>query len=877
MFSLTITLAFICLAGWHAPLRGVASTPVTSASLSALRGVADVPQWRQLPGPGKVTVRAFLGSGQYLFAASNIGSVFRSANNGDNWTRVNKGLTPRIGEGVYSLAAIGTTIFAGTGDGVFRSTNNGDAWTKVSAGLPLRPVKALVVNGTTIFAGTTGAVFRSTDNGESWVAAGALQTGSDVETLIVNGTVIFAGTASGGVFRSVNNGGAWTAVNAGLTNLYITALGVAGTNLFAATGGDGVFLSTNNGDSWMAVNTGLTNLFARAIAAIGTTVFAGTDDGVFRSTDNGQSWAPASAGLTGRAAKSLGVIGTMLYVGTNDGVSRSNDNGANWAGVNAGLSNLQIYAFAAIGSKIFAATNGFAETDGSGNILSGGVYVTNDNGQSWRAVNNGLNEPYIGGFVAVGTSLFAATAYGVYRSTDQGESWKIVLGPRLDIAGGMVASGTTLYLRTTFAISRSTDNGDNWLGIRSTDLVTCLGASDTAVFLGTDNNEIFRSTDSGMSWRLVYGPPTLFRPIRSFAASGTTLLASSAADGVLLSTDNGASWRPVNTGLPLDPGIGPMAINGKDFYAVARNKVFRSTNQGASWETVSDELTPERITTLAVIGSKLFAGTGVDDFVSGGSELGGSGALVSDLPAGAVANVSAASFLGAEIASESITAAFGFNLATQTQSAASQPLPTDLAGTKVMVKDSLGVDRLAPLFFVSPQQINYLAPPGMADGAATFTVTSGDGKVSIGATQISRVAPGVFSANADGRGVAAATILRFKSDGSQIFEPMARFDPAQNRFVSIPVDLGPDLGEATDRVFLILFGTGFRFHTALSAVSATIGGTGAQVIYADFAPNFVGLDQANIRLPRSLAGRGEIDVALTVNGKVANIVKLNVK
>ena len=74
-----------------------------------------------------MTVCAFLGSGPYLFVVSDIGSVFRSANNGDNWTRINNGLTPRIGEKVYSLAAIATTIFAGTADGVFRSTNNGDA------------------------------------------------------------------------------------------------------------------------------------------------------------------------------------------------------------------------------------------------------------------------------------------------------------------------------------------------------------------------------------------------------------------------------------------------------------------------------------------------------------------------------------------------------------------------------------------------------------------------------------------------------------------------------------------------------------------------------------------------------------------------------
>lgn len=88
--------------------------PATKIPLPMLDGSANAPQWRQLSGPGRVAVHAFLGSGQYLFGASDVGSVFRSANNGDSWTRVNKGLTPRIGDKVYALAAIGTTIFAGT-------------------------------------------------------------------------------------------------------------------------------------------------------------------------------------------------------------------------------------------------------------------------------------------------------------------------------------------------------------------------------------------------------------------------------------------------------------------------------------------------------------------------------------------------------------------------------------------------------------------------------------------------------------------------------------------------------------------------------------------------------------------------------------------
>jgi uncharacterized protein (TIGR03437 family) len=238
-----------------------------------------------------------------------------------------------------------------------------------------------------------------------------------------------------------------------------------------------------------------------------------------------------------------------------------------------------------------------------------------------------------------------------------------------------------------------------------------------------------------------------------------------------------------------------------------------------------------------------------------------------------VANVSAASFLGNELASESIIAAFGTGLATAVQAAASLPLPTVLAGTQANVRDSLGAEHLAPLFFVAPTQVNYQLPQGTALGTATVTVTSGDGTISTGVINVTTVAPAFFSANADGQGVVAAILFRVKTDGSTFFEPINRFDSTINRFVSIPIDLGPD-GE---QVFLIAFGTGLRGRSGLAAVNVKIGGADAETLYLGPQGDFVGLDQSNIRIPRSLVGRGDVDVVMTVDGKPANTVKINVK
>ncbi len=239
----------------------------------------------------------------------------------------------------------------------------------------------------------------------------------------------------------------------------------------------------------------------------------------------------------------------------------------------------------------------------------------------------------------------------------------------------------------------------------------------------------------------------------------------------------------------------------------------------------------------------------------------------------AVASVSAASFTGQQLAPESIVAAFGVGLATSVVTANEIPLPTTLAGTTARVRDSFGAERLAPLFFVAPTQVNFLIPPGSATGAATVTITSGDGAIFMGTVTIASVAPGLFTANANGQGVAAAVALRVKANGEQTYEAVARYDQSQQRFIPIPIDLGP----SSDQVFLILFGTGIRGRSSLSAVTAKVGGTDVPVLYAGEVDGFVGLDQVNGRIPRSLMGRGDVDIELTVDGKTANTVRVNIK
>jgi len=238
-----------------------------------------------------------------------------------------------------------------------------------------------------------------------------------------------------------------------------------------------------------------------------------------------------------------------------------------------------------------------------------------------------------------------------------------------------------------------------------------------------------------------------------------------------------------------------------------------------------------------------------------------------------ITSVSAASYKGDPLARGTITALFGVGLATATQAPTALPLPTSLAGTSVKITDSAGAEQNAPLFYVSPVQINYLLPANVAVGLATITVTAGNGNVFTGAIRIVNAAPSLFAANGNGQGVAAAVVLRVRGDGAQTFESVARFDSSLNRFVAVPIDMGPE----TDTVFLLLYGVGIRFYSSLSNVSLEIGGMNVEVVSVAAVGGLEGLDQVVARLPRSLIGRGEADVILTVDGIRSNTVTVNIR
>ncbi|MGH9842871.1 MAG: CAP domain-containing protein [Blastocatellia bacterium] len=210
------------------------------------------------------------------------------------------------------------------------------------------------------------------------------------------------------------------------------------------------------------------------------------------------------------------------------------------------------------------------------------------------------------------------------------------------------------------------------------------------------------------------------------------------------------------------------------------------------------------------------------------------------------------------VAPEAIATTFGTGMTGGAASATSFPLPASLGGVTVTVNE-----QPAQLFYASGSQINFVVPASVGPGTATVKVMSNGAMIGSGAVTVENVSPAIFTTSANGLGVAVAQTT---SNGTS-YQPTANADGTA-RSISV--------GTAALPNYLVLYTTGTRRRSSLSAVRVTIGGVDAQVTYLGPNPRFTGLDQLNAKMPLEVRGRGLVDVVVTVDGRVSNVAKLSV-
>ncbi|MGH7751546.1 MAG: hypothetical protein ACREN5_01915, partial [Gemmatimonadales bacterium] len=185
--------------------------------------------------------------------------------------------------------------------------------------------------------------------------------------------------------------------------------------------------------------------------------------------------------------------------------------------------------------------------------------------------------------------------------------------------------------------------------------------------------------------------------------------------------------------------------------------------------------------------------------------------------------------------------------------------------------------RLAPLFYASRNQINFLMPAGLAtaDNVSVQVVGVG-GVVATGTIQVVAAAPAIFSEDASGRG--AGAILNGVTFARGPFGVTTPQNPGDDKRTRLSIFLTgirnlPNPDTTND----IRLADGSTLANLAESLTVTIGGTAVAVEFAGRHSVFLGLDQINVVLPAELAGRGTLDLVVRAASQSSNTVQVTIQ
>lgn len=207
-----------------------------------------------------------------------------------------------------------------------------------------------------------------------------------------------------------------------------------------------------------------------------------------------------------------------------------------------------------------------------------------------------------------------------------------------------------------------------------------------------------------------------------------------------------------------------------------------------------------------------------------------------------------------------LIAIYGGSLAKAYEAGTSNPLPQSIAGTVVLVED-----RLLPLVYVSPEQINAQLPGDLEPGEYKLTVRT-DGLADITSTfTVVRNAPGLFVNMVDTTPYAVA----LHEDGS----PVTVENPAKRtELISL---IGTGFGPYNRRVVDGWVAPATPAASLVDPVEIVVGGARLQPTFAGAAAGLTGMTATRFRVGQSASGA--VEVKVTVNGKESNTVILPVE
>lgn len=297
-------------------------------------------------------------------------------------------------------------------------------------------------------------------------------------------------------------------------------------------------------------------------------------------------------------------VGERLYAGTNSGVFVSNNDGESWTALNEGLPDAEVSSLLASKGRIFAGTEG------------SGIFVSDDGGTSWHASGEGLTNPRISALVGLNGRLYVGTKGGVFVSQDGGATWQAINEGLTDTAvNALLVLEDRLYVGTNDGVFVSRNQGATWQtaneGLTGS-TVTSLGVIEETLFAGTLGDGVFKSED-GVTWQAVNTGLTNLL-VRSLQAVGGQLFAGT-DQGIFASSNQGRTWQTVDQG-PQNTAVWSFLETNGNLFAGTDGGILISQDDGRTWRGNRAGLTTPVILSLLAVEQQLLAGTSSGVFIS---------------------------------------------------------------------------------------------------------------------------------------------------------------------------------------------------------------------------------------------------------------------
>lgn len=547
---------------------------------------------------------------------------------------------------------------AGAGGAVYSSEDGGETWTPGTRltwpGCIFSDLIADIPNALYAINDCRG-VFKSGDAGATWS-----QVGEGIEEPIVLMALsphapeaLLAANQDGQVYRSLDGAASWQTIGAGLPPERIRDLAISGPATYWATTSNGKngTLYRSDGQGWYEVffpqppGTETTNILVDpndpnilyiGLETVQATGFGPQDVAGFRSIDGGYTWIPLYFGV-----EELGARITLLGIGPQTGVLYASDGGL-LASVDGGdtWNRLEPASALANGSRV----RQIAIDPNDDHVLylslgSDGIAKSQDGGQNWRTINQGLNSLNVALIAPHPTDpavLYAASAAGeeVFKSIDYGDSWIRLESPDAGRIAEMVVDPNhpdTLYqVSASGQAYRSDDGGVTWsivwsdLRFSSVQALAVAPLDPNRIYANKRGFGLFRSDDGGASWRSLpqanvdHTEALAVHPNNpDFVLSGDSRQPLEEAVTLGRSRDGGETWEPSLvlsdalgiTAAAFDPRLDLWFPRGKQppdptrLYAASvgpRGVLWFSNDAGDSWRPLNQDLNFSNVQALAV-------------------------------------------------------------------------------------------------------------------------------------------------------------------------------------------------------------------------------------------------------------------------------------